>query len=84
MPYLEKLSENAKDNNRILQIEKMIKEKGYWAESYEWRMSTFTEMRIEPINKDDVMWFKVRVVCDHEWVCHCPNIERAVEFLGIY
>ena len=47
-------------------------------------MSTVTELRIDLVQKDGKPWFKVRVACDHEMICHCPTIERAVEFLGVY
>ncbi len=84
IPYLERLSESAKNEKRVREIKSSIEEKGYWEDFVEWRIFTVTEMRIEPVERDEKRWYKVRVVCDHEWICHCPTVERAVEFLGIY
>lgn len=84
VPYLEQLSKQAKDKKRVREIQVAIEEKGYWEDFVEWRISTVTEMRIEPVEKDGKQWFKVRVACDYEMICHCPTIERAVEFLGVY
>jgi hypothetical protein len=82
--YLEGLSKLVKDKRRVSEIQDSIKEKGYWEESIEWRISTVTRMRVEPIEKDGKQWYKVQVECDYEMVCHCPTIDRAVEFLGVY
>ncbi len=85
-PYLEQLSKWAKDTRRISEseIQASIEEKGYWEYFVEWRISTVTEMRVEPVERGGKQWYKVRVACDHEWACHCPTIGRAVEYLGIY
>jgi hypothetical protein len=84
--YFERLSEWAKGARRVSEseIQASIEEKGYWEDFIEWRISTITEMRVEPIERDGKRWYKVRVACGHEWVCYCPTIERAVEFLSIY
>ena len=84
--YLEHLSKWAKDRERTRdgEIRASIEEKGYWEDFVEWRISTVTEMRVEQVERDGKQWYKVRVACDHEWVCHCPTLERAVEFLCIY
>ena len=82
--YLKGLSKLAKDKNRVSEIQASIEDKGYWEESIEWRISTVTKMRVEPIEKDGKQWFRVQAECDYEMVCHCTTIERAVEFLGLY
>ena len=82
--YFEELSKRAKDKKRVNEIQASIEEKGYWEDSVEWRISTVTKMRVEPIEKDGKRWFRVQVECDYEMVCHCSTLERAVEFLGVY
>ena len=82
--YFEGISKRAKDKGRVSEIQASIEEKGCWEESTEWRISTVTKMRVEPIEKDGMQWFRVQAECDYEMVCHCPTVERAVEFLGVY
>lgn len=84
VPYLNQLSTKANGHTRVLEIKAAIAEKGYWEDFVEWRIFTVTERRIERIEKDGRPWFRVRVACDHEMICYCPTIERAVEFLGVY
>jgi hypothetical protein len=65
-----------------------IEEKGHWVAFVEWRISTVTELKVHPIknpvDKHGPNWFEVTVKCDSEHICHCPTIERGVEFLGIF
>ncbi|HEX8174978.1 MAG TPA: hypothetical protein VF543_07650 [Pyrinomonadaceae bacterium] len=82
--YLEQLSENAKRPERLRKVVSAINEQGFWQEVVEWRIFTETIMRIEPEERDGIVWYKVSVKCDAEMVCRCPTIERAVEFLGVF
>lgn len=82
--YLEELSNQAKKAKTKDQIESAIREKGYWEDHVEWRIYTFTSMRIEPIERDGKLWYRVQVKCDADFVYHCPTIERTIEFLGVY
>jgi hypothetical protein len=84
VPYLEQLSERAKKARSVEQIEAAIRDKGYWEDFVEWRISTVTSMRIEPVERDRKRWYRVQVKCDAEFICHCPTVERAVEFLGVF
>ena len=84
-PYIQELSTLAKNNpSRLEEIIKSIAEKGFWMASEEWRISTVTQMRIEPIEIYGGKYYKVSVKCDSEHVCYCPTIERAAEFLGVF
>ena len=82
--YFEALSKRAKDEGRVREIHASIEEKGFWEESTEWRISTVVRKRVEPIDTDAKRWFRVQVECDYEMACHCPTLERAVEFLNVY
>ena len=84
VPYLERISENARNSKRIQEIGAAIQKNGFWKDFVEWRVSTVTEMRIEPVERNGKTWYRVKVKCDSEHTCHCPTIERAVEFLGVF
>jgi hypothetical protein len=84
VPYLDQLSTKAKGQARVGEIKAAIAEKGFWEDFVEWRMSTVTELRIDLVQRDGKPWFRVRVACDHEMICYCQTIERAVEFLCVY
>lgn len=89
-PFLASLSQAATKRHDIEAIRRAIAEHGFWESFDEWRISTVTEKRIEPLKRagpdwfKDQTWFRVKVACDHEFVCHSPTLERAVEFLGTY
>ena len=68
----------------VNEVKDAIAKNAEWTESVEWRISTWTDMSIRPMEHKGRQWFEVSVKCDHEFVCHCPSIERAVFFLGLY
>ncbi len=84
VPYLESLSEKARDAKRTKEIRDAIEKNGFWEDFVEWRISTITETRVEPVERDGRTWYQVQVRCDSEHTCRCPTIERAVEFLGVF
>ena len=65
-------------------ITKSINENGHWENSEEWRIFTETNYKITKIKKEKKFWFRVEVRCDHEFSCHCPTVERAIEMAGLY
>ena len=83
-PYIRNASRDALKRHDIEEIRQAIAQRGFWEAFDEWRISTVTEKRIDPVQRDGRTWFRVRVACDHEFVTHSPTLERAVEFLGIY
>ena len=83
-PYIRNASREACKSHDIDEIRRKIALRGFWEAYDEWRISTFTEKRIEAVQRDGATWFRVRVACDHEFVTQCPTLERAVQFLSIY
>ncbi|HYD82383.1 MAG TPA: hypothetical protein VEC06_21475 [Paucimonas sp.] len=81
---LRKLARRRFSRARVRAVSAAIAEKGYWEERYEWRINTETEARIEPVRFLGRQFFQVSVKCDQEFLCRCPTIARAVEFLGVY
>ncbi len=82
--YLKRLSNDARRRQREATVSAAILEKGYWEEHEEWRISTVTTLRIEPVDKDGTRWSKVTVSCDASMTAHCPTIDRAIEFAGMF
>jgi hypothetical protein len=82
--YLAEITRITKDPVRLSDIEATVENQGFWQDSYEWRISTVMETRIEAIEKDSRQWFRVTVKCDHEFRCHTQTIERAVYFSALY
>jgi len=82
--YFNRLSRDAKKDHREATIEAAILEQGYWEEHVEWRISTVTSSRIEPVEKDGRRWFKVTVTCDSSMSAHCPTLARAIEYAGVF
>jgi hypothetical protein len=83
-PYLADLRKIAPDRDRIEEIRAAVAAAGFWESHDEWRIFTVTSKRIEQHVREGRPGFLVRVTCDHEFQCHCPTLERAVEFLCIY
>jgi hypothetical protein len=72
-------------------VRKEIASAGTWTRHDEWRISTVTTSRIEPVDRpwrkvegSPPRYFKVTVECDARFECLAPTLERAVEFVGIY
>ena len=84
VPYLARASSEAKNRHKLADIRAAIAQQGFWEDYYEWRISTATHMRIEPVQREPQQWFSVRVACDHVMRAECPTLERAIEFLGVY
>lgn len=82
--YLGRLSSQAGRAERVNAVYEALAADGFWEEHNEWRISTVTSMRIEPVDRSGTRWLKVSVSCDAEMVAHCPTVERAVEFAGIF
>jgi hypothetical protein len=70
--------------DRTSDIRKAIEEKGRYHDAIEWRISTVTELSVEPVEERGKRWFRASAKCDHEFTCHAPTIERAAQFLRIY
>ena len=69
----------------IERVRKAIAESGRWQEFDEWRISTSFDSSIEKMEIDGKTSFKVRVECDaQEFVCRCPNLEKAVLLSKFY
>jgi hypothetical protein len=90
-PYAEDLAKLAEllrefsaDPPQLGTVQLAIGNRGYWEEHDEWRISTVTTSRIEPVERDGKSLFRVTVRCDYELCCSTPTLERAVEFVGIY
>ena len=82
--YFEELARSEFDPALVERVREAIETTGEWKESEEWRMASWTDMSIKPVESKGRQWFEVRVACDHEFVCHAPTIERATEFLWLY
>lgn len=83
IPYLQEISEWARSPERVDQIRAAIQTQGFWEDWAEWRISTITHTRIDPLGPGRG-GYQVRVECDQQMSCICPTLERAIEFLGIY
>lgn len=76
----------------LADVRSKIQSDGRWIEHEEWRISTVTTSRIEPVDRPwrsldasgPSRYFKVTVECDGTFECFAPTLERAVEFVGIY
>jgi len=84
VPYLAKLSGEAAARHDLGEIRTAIDTIGYWERHDEWRISTVTSKRIVPATRQGRAGFLVSVKCDHEFNCHCPTLERAVEMVSVY
>lgn len=84
VPYLAKPSGQAAARHDISEIRKAIERDGFWERHDEWRISTITSKRIEPAVRHGRKGFLVSASCDHQFACHCPTLERAIEMLGMY
>jgi hypothetical protein len=84
IPYLQDLSNVARVRYDLNEIRQAISANGYWEKHDEWRISTVMSKRIELAKRAGRSGFTVRVNCDHDLQCHCPTLERAIEFLGVY
>jgi hypothetical protein len=82
--YLAALSAEARARHSLDEIRAAIAANGFWERHDEWRIFTVTTKRIEAAEQNGRSGFLVHVSCDQEFSCHCPTIERAVEFLGVY
>ena len=80
------LSEESADTAKeFAVIEAAISKDGIWSASEEWRISTYTDMRIEKKAKDAREFFFVTVACDGQTLaCECPNLKRAHFFTRWY
>lgn len=72
------------DSHRLAEVKAAILNAGKWEERFEWRISTERISRIEPAEISGHRVFRVTVECDFELQCHCPTLERAIQFERIY
>ena len=82
--YFTELIRITKNPARLTEIKDAVENRGFWQDSYEWRISTVLDARIEPVEEKSRQWFRVTVKCDHEFLCHTQTIERAVFFVALY
>ena len=84
VPYLSSISAAAAARHDVTEIRAEIEAHGFWTAVEEWRISTTTSKRIEPVEIGERRWFHVSASCGHHFSCQTPTLERAVEMLGIY
>jgi hypothetical protein len=72
------------DRQRLAEVAQAIAERGVWEESFEWRISTVKNSRIERSHEYGSPTFLVSVECSYRFQSHCPTLERAVYFEGVY
>ena len=65
-------------------IQRQVNEKGFWEMKDEWRISTVTVLCIEKVERYNKLAYKVSAECDHTFICYCPTVARAIEFLEIF
>lgn len=84
--YLDELSRIAKNKyvTRLEEVSEIVEKKGYWEENIEWRIFTNMKLRITKTDYIESERYEVAVKCDYQLTAHCPTIERALEFVGIY
>ena len=82
--YFLKLTNISKDSDLFSLIASSIEDNGHWEESIEWRIFTDMKSRIDLEKKNEKIWYRVSVNCDHEFVCHTQTLDRAVYLLSIY
>jgi len=83
--YARLSAESADTAKEFAVIEAAISKDGVWQLSEEWRISTYTEMRIEKKPKAGKDWFFVSVECDgQKLACECPTLGRAHFFSRWY
>ena len=84
VPYLKKISDYSATEDEIKQVENAINKKGFWEDSFEWRISTVMTCRIEPKVENDKSWFITTVKCEQEVMIPAVTIERAIIFKKLY
>ena len=82
--YLKNISKYSATEDEIKEVENAISDRGFWEESFEWRISTTTTSKIEPKIKDGKKWFITTVKCEQEVMIPAATIERAVIFKKLY
>ena len=65
-------------------VREAIQAAGYWEEHYEWRISTVTDVRIEPAHKWGLSVYQVIVNTDQEDRCWCPGLAEALSWAGVF
>ncbi|MCH8877102.1 MAG: hypothetical protein IIA89_09835 [Chloroflexi bacterium] len=82
--YFAELAEVTKNPDRLEEVREALESQGFWEDSYEWRIFSEMQVRIEAVEKDSRQWFRVSVKSDHEFRCHAQTIERAAFFSALY
>jgi hypothetical protein len=82
--YFSEITDITRNPARLSDIIEAVERRGFWEESFEWRISTVMDSRIDAIEKDSRNWFRVTVKCGHEFQCHTQTIERAAYFTALY
>src|SRR4051812_16198658 len=72
------------DYQQLSKVKAAISSAGHWEERCEWRISTERVSRIEPVEINGHRAFRVTVDCDYKLECHCPTLERAVQYERIF
>lgn len=69
----------------LASIEDALRKQGRWSSQDEWRISTWFDSTITPIQRDGVDRYEVVVECDGQRLsCACPTVEGAYAFLRLY
>jgi len=83
------LSVDPKDNrdsgHQYNQIEDAIRREGAWSDSYEWRIMTYNDVRIELADLPEGQRYRVEVACgDQKLSCSCRNLRTAFVYMRLY
>ena len=84
VPYLAKAASGDWLPCSLSDVAEAIERSGVWEHSTEWRISTFTTYRIEPVSRDGERCFEASANCDCLLTCYTPTLERAIEYLGVF
>ncbi len=90
VPYLSELARRSRRRKDLKSIVDALASHGNWKDVVEWGVGKETVSHIERISGPMYAgvqeipgpWYNVSVKCDWELKCHCPSVDRAVEWLG--
>lgn len=66
------------------EVRSAIELEGVWQDEEEWRISTYMNRSVRPVETHGSRWFEVTVESGTELSCHAPTLERALEFMFVF
>jgi hypothetical protein len=76
---------NSDTRDELASVKAAIDAEGRWAETREWRISTWFTSAISTATRDGKEVFEVSVECDGQQLsCACPTLEGAFAFMLFY